>query len=478
MKRSIAAALVALVPVFALAAGSVPPPVEITPAVAAQIDTGLQAAAGATKGLTPAISVAVAENGRIAYARAFGVADVTAKTPATPQTRFRIASVTKMMTAVAVMQLVEAGRVRLDEKVASYLVNVPHGGEITIRQLLMHTSGLWNYGDEAIASGRVAKPTSPYAILASLSLRPLDAKPGSTFAYSNTGYVMLGLVVEAVTHRTLGEYEREHIFVPAKMSSTTVGDPPAGTPVAHGYLDATGTAPAPYSMSWFYADGDVVSTASDVARFDAALMSGRLVKPATFAQMQSSAVAAPGLGQGVRYGLGVSLISSGGMTLVGHHGGMPGFATETEMLPAQRYAVVVLTNASDFLTYRANNVVVQHTHPAFFAELAKATPPPAGPEDPAVTAKLRTLLSGLQLGTVDPATLTDAMKAALTPEVLSGTKAQFAPLGALQSLTLSGKESVQGYSSYHYSAVFASGETVPLTISLDKDGKIAGFRGA
>lgn len=478
MKRSIAAALFALVPVLALAAGSVPAPVEVTPAVAAQIDTGLQAAAGSTKGLTPAISVAVVENGRVAYARAFGVADVTAKTPATPQTRFRIASVTKTITAVAVMQLVEAGRVRLDEKVASYLVNVPHGREITIRQLLMHTSGLWNYGDEAISSGRVAKPTTPYAILASLSLRPLEAKPGTGFAYSNTGYVMLGLVVEAVTRRTLREYEREHIFVPAKMSSTTVGNAPAGTPVAHGYLDATGTVPAPYSPSWFYADGDVVSTASDIARFDAALMDGRLVKPATFAQMQSSDIAAPEFGQGVRYGLGLTLIASGGVTLVGHHGGMPGFATETEMIPAQRYAVVVLTNASDFLTYRANNVVVQHTLPAFFAELAKTTPPPAGPEDPAVTAKLRTLISGLQHGIVDPATLTDPMKAALTPDALSGIKMQFAALGALQSLTFRGQEPAQGYSSYHYSATFADGRTVPLTISLDKDGKIAGFRGA
>jgi len=478
MKRSIAVAVFALLPVFALAADTMPAPVEMTPAVAAQIDAGLQQATGEKKGLTPAISVAVVENGRLAYARAFGVADVTAKTPATPQTRFRIASVTKMITAVAVMQLVEAGRVRLDEKVAAYLVNVPHGREITIRQLLTHTSGLWNYGDEAITSGRVATPTTPYAILASLSLRPLEAKPGSAFAYSNTGYVMLGLVVEAVTHHTLAEYEREHIFVPAKMSSTTVGDPPAGTPVAHGYLDATGTAPAPYSPSWFYADGDVVSTASDVARFDAALMDGRLVKPATFAQMQSSAVAALGMGKGVRYGLGLTLIPAGGTTLAGHHGGVPGFAAETEMLPAQRYAVVVLSNASDFLTFRANNVVVQYTLPSFFEALAKATPPPAGPEDSAVTAKLRTLLNGLQRGTVDPATLTDAMKAALTPQALSGMSAQFAPLGALQSLTFRGKDSGRGYSSYHYSAVFASGETVPLTISLDKDGKIAGLLGA
>ena len=477
MKRSIATAVFAFMPALALAAAPLSA-VEITAAVAAHIDAGLQAAAGSTKGLTPAISVAVVEDGRVAYARAFGIADVSAKTPATPQTRFRIASVTKMVTAVAVMQLVETRRVRLDEKVAAYIPNVPHAREITVRQLLSHTSGLWNYGDEAITSGRVAIPTSPYAILASVSQRPLEAKPGTTFGYSNTGYVMLGLVVEAVTRRTLAQYEREHIFVPARMSSTTVGDPPAGTPVARGYTDATGDVPAPYSPSWFYADGDVVSTATDVARFDIALMNGRLVKPATFAEMQSASVAAPGMGQGVRYGLGLTLIPSAGVTLVGHHGGVPGFAAENEMLPAQRYAIVVLSNASDFLTFRANNVVVQNTLPSLYAELLKATPAPAGPEDPAVTAKLRILLGDLRRGTVEPETLSEAMKAALTPQALSAIRAQFEPLGVLQSLTFRGKESGQGITSYHYSAAFGGGQTVPLTIALDKDGKIAGFFGA
>jgi CubicO group peptidase (beta-lactamase class C family) len=473
MNRLAAALALALLSSVVAPVLAVPEATGVTPIVAMRIDGALQALAGDKKGLTPALSVAVVENGRIVYARAFGVRDVEAKTAATPRTRFRIASVTKMFTAVAVMQLVEAGRVRLDAPLATYLPSAPHANEVTVRQLLTHTAGLWNYGDDAITSGRVATPTTPQAIVASAAQRPLERKPGTAFGYSNTGYVLLGLVVEAVTHRPLAEYEREHIFRPAKMTETTAGEAPARAPVARGYLDATGTAPQPFSPSWFYADGDIVSTASDLARFDIALMDGRLVKPATFAEMQSSAVAAPDLGKSVRYGLGLTMVPSGGETFVGHHGGVPGFEAENEMLPAQRYAIVVLSDAFDFHTSRANTAVVRETLPALFARLPTPAPPAA--EDPAVTAKLRKFVADVQHDTIDRASLTDEMKAALTPAAASAVAGQFAAFGALQTLTFRSSEQVLSLTSYHYTATFAGGQTMPLTIALDKDGKIAGF---
>jgi CubicO group peptidase (beta-lactamase class C family) len=484
MHRRLAAAALALVSLVAPPATASAPPVDVTPAVAAHLDTALQVLTGSAKGLTPALSVAVAENGRIVYARAFGVSDVVAKTPATPETRFRIASVTKVFTAVCVMQLVEAGRMRLDAPLAAYLPWAPHAAEVTIRELLNHTSGMWNYGDEVFSDGRVASPTTPRAIVAAAAQRPLERKPGSAFAYSNTGYVLLGLAVEAVSHRSLAEYEREHVLRPAKMTATTFGEAPPGTPFARGYMDAAGTAPPAYSPTWFYADGDIVSTASDLARFDAALMDGRLVKPATFAAMQANGVPTPpSFGKGTRYGLGLTLIPLAGETLVEHHGGVPGFAAETQMLPRKRYAIVVLSNAYDFVTARADNAVLQETLPDVYAQALKAalagaavtTAAPGIPDDPVASAALRTFVAGIQRGTVDPATLNDAMKAALTPQSVSAVGAQLAPLGSLQSLTLRRKEQAEGLTSFHYAAAFAGGQTLALTIALDKDGKIAGF---
>lgn len=483
MHRCLAAVVTAL-SLVALPAVASAPPVVVTPAVAAQLDTALQTLTGSRKGLTPALSVAMVENGRIVYARAFGVTDVVSKTPATPETRFRIGSVTKVFTAVSVMQLVEAGRMRLDAPLATYLPGAPHAAEVTIRELLNHTSAIWNYGDEVFRDGRVARPTTPRAIVDAVAERPLERKPGTTFAYSNSGYVLLGLAVEAVSHSSLAAYEREHIFRPAKMTATTFGEAAPGTPFAHGYADATGTTPPPYSLTWFYADGDMVSTASDLARFDAALMDGRLLKPATFAAMQANGVPTPpSFGAGTRWGLGLTLIPLGGETLVEHHGGVPGFAAETQMLPPKRYAIVVLSNASDFSTGRADDAMMHATLPELYAQLLKAavasaavaTVAPGIADDPVASAAVRTFVGGLQRGTVDPATLTDAMKAALTPQSLSEVAAQLKPLGALQSVTLQSKKPAEGLTAFHYTATFAGGQTLALTITLDKDGKIAGF---
>jgi CubicO group peptidase (beta-lactamase class C family) len=479
MSRFFALALLSLfaAPMPVRAEGTVPVPV--TPAVAARLDAALAAVTGGAKGQTPALSVAIVENGTVAYARAFGTADIAGKTPATPQTRFRIASVTKMFTAVAVLQQVEAGRVGLDRPLSTY-VDVPHASEVTIRQLLTHTSGIWNYGDAVFASPRVTETVTPRDIMAFVGPRALERAPGSGFSYSNTGYVLLAMVVENVTHQAYATYLREHVFAPAAMRDTTVGDPPAGTPAAVGYNDATGTPAMAFSLSWLFADGDIVSTAADVARFDIALMNGRLIKPATFALMQSSSVAADEMAPGARYGLGVSIVTSGGATFVGHHGGVPGFEAENEIIPDQRYAIVVLSDAFDFRTPAANRAIITETLPgvasAARAAAASASPVPSA-EDPAITERVRKLVVSLQNGTLDRTALTDAMSAAFTPAVVDAVRAQLAPLGALKTLAFRDRTSTQGVVAYRYTATFATGPAVPLTISFDKDGKIAGFFG-
>ncbi len=450
-------------------------PAAVTPGAAQRLDAALQSVAAKTPGL----SVAVAENGRIVYARGFGFADVGAKEPVTPETRFHIASITKMFTAVSVMQLVEGGRVRLDDPLARFLPDAPHASEITIRELLTHTSGLWNYADEAFAANRTATATTPQAIVASAAAHPLTGKPGAAFAYSNTGYVLLGLVVEAVTHEPLARYEAEHIFGPAGMTSTTNGVPP-GVAVARGYQSAGGPASTPFDSSWAYADGDIVSTAGDLARFDVALMSGKLVSPATFAQMRSPTVDASGIGPGVRYGLGIMTVTSGGVTFVGHHGGVPGFEAENEMLPERGFAVVVLSNAFDFPTALANRAVLSVLAPQIVARAvadaraAAAAAPPAV-EDPAISAKLRAFFAALQRGEIDRAAVTDEVNAALSDAALQQVKAQMASLGAIDTLTFVGRQAAGGMTAYRYRATFSSGKTLPITFALDANGKIASF---
>jgi D-alanyl-D-alanine carboxypeptidase len=426
--------------------------------VQARLNTQLAKLTGNDTGQTPALQVAIAEDGRVVYDRAFGTASL--------DTRFPIASITKMFTAVAVMQLVEASRIDLNAKVSTYLPGAPHAREITVRELLQHSSGLWNYGDYAFAAGLTTTPTTPTAILALSAKHPLTSSPGTKWTYSNTGYVVLGLIVEHVSGEPLAQYEREHIFQPAGMTQTTMGNPDHSVPVAVGYMSATGARAVVYDPSWTFACGDIVSTARDLARFDIALLDGRLLTPATFAEMQANVIPSD---IGIQ-GLGVYVMQWHGLQLVGHHGGLPGFEAENETIPSRQLAWIVLSNAFDFGTYRANGIVVGSLFPNLVEPVAATTP-----EDQTVTKRFREALDSLFQGKIDRAQYTDSVNAILTPELLAQTAAQLKPLGAVAMIAFLGADKSAEGTIYRYSVTFSSGQTTTWQFVLDASGKIAGI---
>ncbi len=443
--------------------------------VAAKLDSAVNAGAGGAAGSAPAVSVAIVEDGRIVYTRAAGLENVAEKRPATTATRFRVGSITKTFTAVAVMQLVERGAMRLDDPIANYVADAPHGKEVTIRQLLMHSSGIPNYGDEAFNSGLVSAATTPAAIVASMGGKPLAFPPGSRYAYSNTGYVLLGLAIERAAKMPLAAYERARIFGPAGMHDTTAGALPAEPGNAVGYMDADGTPAPPYDPSWLFADGDIVSTPSDIARFDIALMSGKLISPASFAQMRAAPIATDE--EAVKYGLGVTLFPLADLSFVGHHGGLPGFEADNEMLPGQRFAVIVFGNAFSFSTAGLNGPLLATIFPVSsaraVAERKAAMLVPGAGEDPATTARFFAFFAALQKGRVDRTAVTDEMNAQLTAERLPDLAQQLAPLGTLQKLIFHNKVDQGPGIVFHYTGVF-SDQTTPMTFSLDRNDKIAG----
>ena len=457
-------------------ARAAPEPLPLTPELRAQVDALVARASGGEPGGAPAVAVALVAGGKLAYERAAGFADLAARIPATTQTRFRVGSITKMFTAVSVLQLAERHALALDDTLVRYLPWAPHAAAITLRQLLMHTSGLPNYLDEAFAADSVATAATPRALIETVAQRPLEFPPGTRYAYSNTGYVLLGLVVEAVAGEPLADYERTHVFGPARMRDTSVGAPPPEAPLALGYQDESGAAAQRFDPSWLYADGDAVSTAGDLARFDIALMNGVLLGPQALAQMQAESVAT---GEGdERYGLGLSLAPFGPLTLAGHHGGLPGFESDDELLLAKRSAIVVLSNAFTFRTsYLVSDLLAALFPAAFAATIAgvKAEIVEIAPgEDFAVTALLRRFLDGLRSGCSDGSELTAPLAAALQAPGSASAAARLAPLGELQSLVFRGRSERGDFSEYHYVGVFAA-QRLPLTFVLDRNGKIAGL---
>jgi D-alanyl-D-alanine carboxypeptidase len=323
--------------------------------------------------------IALTRDGRSESHATSGVANLATGAGVNPGDRFRIGSVTKSFTSTVVLQLVGDGRLSLDDSVEKLLPGlVPNGGNITVRELLNHTSGLFDYADD----GDPTVAINPYfvqrdwdyvwqprqLVAVAVSHSPNFA-PGTAWRYSNTGYILLGLIVEAVTHRNLKDEIESRIIEPLDLESTSfpITDPDIDGPHTHGYY--TNIPPeyglgttfdlTTFSPSWAWAAGGIVSTVNDVARFYRALLEGRLLRPTQLQQMETT-VPTP---LGVDYGLGVFRIDTPCGPAWGHDGDFPGYLTISLTTPDGARQVVLLLNSDQFLSLqtlidRGNAVLV------------------------------------------------------------------------------------------------------------------------
>ena len=450
-------------------------PLQPSGPLAAMLDRGLDTVRAGRHG-APGLSIAIVRDGKIAYTYARGYANVTTQSKVTPDTRFRAASVTKMFTALSIMQLVEAGRMSLDANVATYLPAAPHASEITIRELLSHTSGLPNLTDMAFSTGLVANPTTPQKMLAPLVSQPLDFAAGSKYEYSNSNDVVLAQIVETLEGRPLADVVRERIFATAAMTQSSFTSS-SDASIATGYDDAAATKPSPfYDESWLYGAGDLVTSATDLARFDIALMNGKIVTMQTLATMQQPLE--PMGDANIGYGLGFMSAPLGTKTLVGHHGGIPGFQADDEMIVKDRFAIVALGNSTEFSSSGVNGVAIALLLPTDFALAETAAIHSAasgkGALDPAVEAKMRAFLNGIANDDVDHATLTPQMDAALTSSAVTQISATLPKYATLQRLTLVQHSTEANDDVYVVAARYAA-TNQDYEISFDRAGKIAGF---
>ncbi len=295
------------------------------------------------------IAVAVVKGQDTLLLKGYGLADVENQVPVTPQTVFRIGSVTKQFTSAAVMQLVEEGKVSLDDDMAKYIPKYPtRGKRITVRHLLNHTSGIPSYTDIGPVFGTVMRSDlTRDSLVAMVSPLALMFEPGEHFYYNNTGYYMLGMLIEQVTGKTYAEYLDTKLFGPNGLSGTTYCDTRRIIPRrAHGYdrgpsgLVNTGF----ISMELPYAAGSLCSTVGDLVSWTSKLSSGKIVSPASYATMTTPVKLTSG--RPMRYGFGLSADTIGGRRIVQHGGGINGFISSLIHLPDDSLIVTVLTNTT------------------------------------------------------------------------------------------------------------------------------------
>jgi len=299
----------------------------------------------------PGAAVIVTRGGETIYAGARGLADVEGRRPIAPDSVFRLGSITKQFTAAVVLQLVHEGRISLDDPVSRFLPDYPQpGAAATVRQLLNHTSGIQSY--TGIPGWMVEENTDrAYTTAEMVALfrdRPSPTPPGQAWAYNNSGYVLLGAIVEQVTGKPWHEAVAERIAGPLGLATIGYGvDRESGAAMARGYTDAQGQVrPARrIHMSVPHAAGALVGTAGDLARWSQALHHGRVVSPELYAQMTRPAPLAEGRTH--PYGFGVGLEEVRGRGTIEHGGGIFGFSTYATYIPSDDLFVAILANSDE-----------------------------------------------------------------------------------------------------------------------------------
>ncbi|CAO4178005.1 serine hydrolase [Methylorubrum aminovorans] len=293
--------------------------------------------------------ILVAKDGQPVFRRAYGLADREWEIPNTPQTHFRIGSLTKAFTATAVLKLAEAGRLELDDSVRRWVPTVPEAwAGVSLRHLLQHRSGIINFTALPNYYDQIARVDhTPAQIVALTADDPLLFPPGERFEYSNTNYVLLGMVIEAASGRSYEAYLRETILAPLGLKQTGYDDLTAILPRrAAGYRRgrAQWRNAVPMAASSAYAAGALYSTVDDLLAWDEALAGPRLLSEASRTAMFADNGTGYALGWFVSRVFGKPGDRSSGHRLVGHAGSIPGFLSINDVYPDDRLTVIVLSN--------------------------------------------------------------------------------------------------------------------------------------
>jgi CubicO group peptidase (beta-lactamase class C family) len=303
----------------------------------------------------PGAAVIVTEGGKPVYEHGRGLADVEAKVPITPSTVFRIGSVTKQFAAAVVLQLASEGKLSLDDPLSKFIPNYPPpSASATVRQLLNHTSGIQSYTGIPgwMTEANVDKPYTTAQLIDVFKNYPSPTKPGEAWAYNNSGYILVGAIIEKVTGRPWYEAVHERIAAPLHLGTLRYGVGEDGVPnMAKGYSrteDGSYKPAEKIHMSVPGAAGSLIGTVGDLATWANALHHGKVVTSDMYRTMTTKTKSADG--KVVPYGFGLQLDQLRGHPTIGHGGGIYGFATSTIYIPERDVFVAVFANSAPSAT--------------------------------------------------------------------------------------------------------------------------------
>jgi D-alanyl-D-alanine carboxypeptidase len=412
----------------------------------------------------PSASIAIVQAGAITYLQAYGDGRIKPRKPALPPMRYSIGSISKQFTAAAVLLLAEQGKLSLDDPVSRFVPNLTRGNEVTIRELLSHTSGYQDYWPQDYVPPFMLQSITTDKILDQWARKPLDFDPGTDWQYSNTNFVIAGLIVEKAGGEPLLQFLSEHIFTPLGMKSVMNIDQNRLTETdATGYLRYALGPPrlAPKEgKGWLFAAGELAMPAEDLAKWDISMINQTVLRPASYAQMEKEVVLKNGLG--TRYGLGVSVRQESGQRAIEHGGEVSGFTADNIVFPDARIAVVVLVNED---SVDASGDIARKIAALLFREAD------AGKQED----QSREIFAALQHGKINRALFTDTCNSYFTEQALKDFASSLGPLGSPTEFTQTYKQDRGGMTFRLFEVQFPK-KTVEVWERIMPDGKIEQYQ--
>ena len=395
---------------------------------ATQIDSIVRRAV-AEKGIV-GLSVGVMQNGRVILAKGYGVRDRATKDTVTPRTMFAIGSVTKQFTCSLLLMLADEHKLSLSDPVAKYYPHLTRARDITLLDLGGHLSGYRDYYPLDFVDREMQKPQPADVIINEYATRPLDFEPRSRYSYSNTGFLILGGVIEKVSGEPYGKFLTDRILTPLQLTRTAF-EPKARPDMAKGYTSFGLSEPitaAPEATGWAGAAGAIWSTPTDLLNWDLALIDDKLISQDSYKVMVTPQRLTDGRTSG--YGCGEGANDRGAALVLSHGGAVSGFVASNTVIPATHSAVVLLSN-TDFSPIGALS-----------QELVSKVMPKS-PDVPSIAGRsaldaATKFLTELEAGSVDRSTLGEDFSDFLTADKVSKGRAALGALGKITNIRVAG----------------------------------------
>jgi D-alanyl-D-alanine carboxypeptidase len=372
------------------------------------------------------LSVGVVQDGKVVLARGYGVRSLESRDSVTPATMFAVGSVTKQFTCGAVLLLAQERKLSLQDPVAKYMPQLTRASGITLLDLGQHVSGYRDFYPLDFVDQEMLEPQTADSIIAEYATRPLDFEPGTRWSYSNTGFLILGKVVEKVSGQPFGEFLTQRFFTPLGMSNTRFDPPRGGDRMATGYTSFALSPPIPATpegAGWAGAAGAIWSTPTDLLAWDLSLLDRKMLTDDSYRTLTTPRRLADGRSSG--YGCGETVNDRGDAVVIRHGGAVSGFLAQNTLIPATHSAVVLLTNSDYAPLDELDTAIVRRLVPE--ADVPEVRGPPA-------LDAARAFLTALQQGRVDRSTLGDDFNLFLTPELVATARKSLGSLGKIGEL--------------------------------------------